>query len=448
MARMFGTDGVRGVVGVDLTARMAFELGRAGASVLTEGTHHPRILVGRDTRISGEMLQCSLIAGICAVGGQALDVGVMTTPGIAYLTRLMGADAGVVISASHNPMEFNGIKFFNREGFKLPDAVEDEIEAVVRGDKPGLPAATGADIGVPCVVEQAEQQYLNHLVSRVDQDLSSLRVVVDCANGASSRLAPQLLRSLGVDVVAMHDRPDGTNINLDCGSTHMGSLQQAVVAQRAHLGLAFDGDADRMLAVDELGHVVDGDQIMLICARALKAAGKLADDTLVVTVMSNLGLTLAAKELGVKLETTAVGDRYVLERMLEKGYVLGGEQSGHIIMLEDNTTGDGMASALRLMGAMVSSGQPLSQLAAIMTVLPQVLVNITVDNAKKNAWEQDEEIQAALREKEAHYAGRGRILVRASGTEPLVRVMIEGEEQATIERDARELADLIAGRIG
>ena len=448
MARMFGTDGVRGVVGVDLTARMAFELGRAGASVLTEGTHHPRILVGRDTRISGEMLQCSLMAGICAVGGQALDVGVMTTPGIAYLTRLMGADAGVVISASHNPMEFNGIKFFNREGFKLPDAVEDEIEAVVRGDQPGLPAATGADIGVPCVVTQAEQQYLNHLVSRVDQDLSSLRVVVDCANGASSHLAPQLLRSLGVDVVAMHDQPDGTNINLDCGSTHMDSLRQAVVAQHAHLGLAFDGDADRMLAVDELGHVVDGDQIMLICARALKAAGKLADDTLVVTVMSNLGLTLAAKELGVKLETTAVGDRYVLERMLEKGYVLGGEQSGHIIMLEDNTTGDGMASALRLMSAMVSSGQPLSQLAGIMTVLPQVLVNITVDNAKKNAWEQDEEIQAALREKEAHYAGRGRILVRASGTEPLVRVMIEGEEQAAIERDARELADLIAGKIG
>ena len=298
------------------------------------------------------------------------------------------------------------------------------------------------------MVAQAEQQYLNHLVSRVDQDLSSLRVVMDCANGASSHLAPQLLRSLGVDVVAMHDQPDGTNINLDCGSTHMDSLRQAVVAQQAHLGLAFDGDADRMLAVDELGHVVDGDQIMLICARALKAAGKLADDTLVVTVMSNLGLTLAAKELGVKLETTAVGDRYVLERMLEKGYVLGGEQSGHIIMLEDNTTGDGMASALRLMSAMVSSGQPLSQLAGIMTVLPQVLVNITVDNAKKNAWEQDEEIQAALREKEAHYAGRGRILVRASGTEPLVRVMIEGEEQAAIERDARELADLIAGKIG
>ena len=449
MGRLFGTDGVRGVANKELTPELAFNLGKAGTYVLKAKNKRPVVVIGKDTRISGDMLESALTAGILAVGGNVIKLGVIPTPAVAYLARYYNADAGIVISASHNTFEYNGIKFFNGDGYKLDDLLEEKIEDIIISSVDVNSHITGELIG-RCLEasENAADLYVKHLLQTVDFRLDGVKVALDCANGAASRLAPRLLRSLGVTVVAMHDKPDGTNINLGCGSTHLGSLQQAVVAQQAHLGLAFDGDADRMLAVDELGHVVDGDQIMLICARALKEAGKLADDTLVVTVMSNLGLTLAAQTLGIKLETTAVGDRYVLERMLEKGYVLGGEQSGHIIMLEDNTTGDGMASALRLMGAMVASGQPLSRLASIMTVLPQVLVNITVDNAKKNAWEQDEEIQSALREKEAHYAGRGRILVRASGTEPLVRVMIEGEEQASIERDARELADLIAGKIG
>lgn len=447
MARLFGTDGVRGVAGTELTCELAYELGRAGAAVLTEGTHRPTILVGRDTRISGTMLESALAAGICSVGAAAVLVGVIPTPGIAWLTRTAGADAGVVISASHNPMEFNGIKFFNREGYKLPDAVEDAIEAHVRAGGAGLPRMQGADVGTVTAMDNAAALYMEHLRSLVREDISRYKVVLDCANGAASAIAPQVFAQLGCDVTAICNQPDGCNINRDCGSTHMEGLAKAVVEHGADIGLAFDGDADRLLAVDEKGNLVDGDKIMLICAQDLRRQGRLKQDTVVTTVMSNLGMTLAAKELGIQLARTAVGDRYVLEYMMEHGCSLGGEQSGHIIFLDDNTTGDGLCTALRLTACMAASGAPLSRLAEIMEVLPQVLVNVRVDNAKKNGWEKDPVIVQAIAEVTARYDGRGTVLVRASGTEPLVRVMMEGTDREAIARDAEMLGNLIKTRL-
>ena len=444
MARMFGTDGVRGVAGQELTIDLAMKLGQAGAYVLTkEKSHKPTIIVGCDTRISGDMLANALMAGICSVGANAVYVGVVPTPAVAYLTRLHQVDAGVVISASHNPMEFNGIKFFNGEGYKLSDDLEDEIQYQIEHDMEDIDFPIGSGVGKIKYRFDMREEYIEYEKRCVPINLSGMKIVIDSAEGANHYTAVETLRELGADLVAIHTNPDGTNINSNCGSTHMEELKARVVAEKAQVGIAFDGDADRMLAVDENGKLVDGDQIMLICAKHLKDKGLLKKDTLVVTVMSNLGLILAAKDLGINLETTKVGDRYVLENMIENGYSLGGEQSGHVIFLDDNTTGDGLLSALQLLRVMVETGKPLSELASIMEVLPQALINARVPNHKKDKYMEYPRIAKAIEELETKFAGEGRVLIRPSGTEPLVRVMIEGKDQKVIEEEARKLADLI-----
>lgn len=444
MARMFGTDGVRGVANEELTPLLAMQLGQAGAYVLTrENKHKPTIMVGCDTRISGDMLANALMAGICSVGANAVYVGVIPTPAIAYLTKKYKVEAGVVISASHNPMEFNGIKFFDGNGYKLPDALEDEIEALIRNDLQGIEFPSGSGVGRIKYRRDAREEYINHAVSAVPVDLSNLKVVVDCAEGASNYTSVEALRQLGAHVVPIHNLPDGTNINANCGSTHMQELQARVVFEKADVGLAFDGDADRLLAVDELGNIVDGDQIMAIVGAHMRNMGKLKQNTLVVTVMSNLGLFLFGDREKIHIEKTKVGDRYVLERMREIGANLGGEQSGHIIFLDENTTGDGLLSALHLLEVMVVTGKPLSELSKVMTVMPQALVNVKVPNHRKEHFMEYPEIAEAIEELEKEFAGEGRVLIRPSGTEPKVRVMIEGKDKAKIDAEAHRIADLI-----
>lgn len=444
MARMFGTDGVRGVANEELTPLLAMQLGQAGAYVLTrENKHKPTIMVGCDTRISGDMLANALMAGICSVGANAVYVGVIPTPAIAYLTKKYKVEAGVVISASHNPMEFNGIKFFDGNGYKLPDALEDEIEALIRNDLQGIEFPSGSGVGRIKYRRDAREEYINHAVSAVPVDLSNLKVVVDCAEGASNYTSVEALRQLGAHVVPIHNLPDGTNINANCGSTHMQELQARVVFEKADVGLAFDGDADRLLAVDELGNVVDGDQIMAIVGAHMRNMGKLKQNTLVVTVMSNLGLFLFGDREKIHIEKTKVGDRYVLERMREIGANLGGEQSGHIIFLDENTTGDGLLSSLHLLEVMVVTGKPLSELSKVMTVMPQALVNVKVPNHRKEHFMEYPEIAEAIEELEKEFAGEGRVLIRPSGTEPKVRVMIEGKDKAKIDAEAHRIADLI-----
>lgn len=444
MARMFGTDGVRGVAGTELTIDLAMKLGQAGAYVLTKTkSHQPTIIVGCDTRISGGMLANALMAGICSVGANAIYVGVVPTPAIAYLTRKHKVDAGVVISASHNPMEFNGIKFFNGEGYKLSDELEDEIESLIRNNMEDIDFPIGPGIGKVEYRFDIRDEYVEFQKKTVPVDLSSLKIVIDCAEGASYYTSVKTLKDLGANLIAIHTKPDGTNINANCGSTHMDELRARVVLEKADVGIAFDGDADRMLAVDENGKVVDGDEIMAICGNYMKQKGTLAKNTVVVTVMSNLGFSLMGKEQGIHIEKTKVGDRYVLENMRENGYNLGGEQSGHVIFLDDNTTGDGLLSALHLLQVMVETGKPLSELARIMQVLPQALVNAKVPNHKKESYMEYTEIAEAIEALESKFAGEGRVLIRPSGTEPLVRVMIEGKDQGAIEEEATKLAELI-----
>lgn len=444
MSRMFGTDGVRGVAGTELTIELAMKLGQAGAYVLTrEQEHQPTIIVGCDTRISGGMLANALMAGICSVGANAIYAGVVPTPAVAYLTRKHKVDAGVVISASHNPMEFNGIKFFNGEGYKLSDQLEDEIEALILKNMKDVPMPTGSGVGKIEYRFDMKEEYIAFMKKRVPLDLSGVKIVVDCAEGASYYTSVKTLRELGANLVAIHTQPDGTNINANCGSTHMSELKARVVYEKADIGIAFDGDADRMLAVDELGNMVDGDQIMAIVGSHMKSQGKLKKDTIVVTVMTNLGFSLMGEREGLHVEKTKVGDRYVLEHMLENGYNLGGEQSGHIIFLDDNTTGDGLLSALHLLKVMVDTKKKLSDLASIMEVLPQALVNAKVPNHKKENYMDYAEVAEAIEKLEAMFHGEGRVLIRPSGTEPMVRVMIEGKDQRAIEEEARKLAELI-----
>ena len=444
MGRMFGTDGVRGVAGTELTIELAMKLGQAGAYVLTkEQAHQPTIIVGCDTRISGGMLANALMAGICSVGANAIFAGVVPTPAIAYLTRKHKVDAGVVISASHNPMEFNGIKFFNGEGYKLSDQLEDEIEELIKTDMKDVPILTGSAVGRIEYRLDIKEEYISFIKKKAAVDLSTLKIVVDCAEGASHYTSVKALKDLGASLVAIHVRPDGTNINANCGSTHMEELKARVVYEKADIGIAFDGDADRMLAVDEMGNMVDGDQIMAIIGNHMKSKGMLKKDTVVVTVMSNLGFTLMGEREGIHLEKTKVGDRYVLEHMREHGYNLGGEQSGHIIFLDDITTGDGLLSALHLLSVMVDTGKRLSELSGIMEVLPQALVNAKVPNHKKEHYMDYAEIADAVKELEGKFNGEGRVLIRPSGTEPMVRVMIEGKDQDVIERAAQKLAKLI-----
>lgn len=444
MARMFGTDGVRGVAGTELTIELAMKLGQAGAYVLTkEKSYQPTIIVGCDTRISGGMLANALMAGICSVGANAVYMGVVPTPAIAYLTRKHKVEAGVVISASHNPMEFNGIKFFNGEGYKLSDELEDEIEALIKNGMKDVAMPLGSGIGNISYRFDAREEYVFFMKKTVPVDLSDLKIVVDCAEGASHYTAVETLKGLGANLVAIHTSPDGSNINANCGSTHMDELRARVVYEKANVGIAFDGDADRMLAVDEKGDVVDGDQVMAIIGNYMKEHGNLKKNTIVGTVMSNLGFTLMGKQRGIRIEQTKVGDRYVLENMRENGYNIGGEQSGHIIFLDENTTGDGLLSALHLLEVMVETKEPLSQLAQIMEVLPQALVNAKVPNHKKEHFMEYPEIAQAIQELEQKFAGEGRVLIRPSGTEPLIRVMIEGKDQTEINQDAENLADLI-----
>ncbi len=444
MARLFGTDGVRGVANEELTPVLAMQLGQAGAYVLTkEKEHKPTIMVGCDTRISGDMLANALMAGACSVGANCIYVGVLPTPAVAYLTKKYKVDAGVVISASHNPVEFNGIKFFNGEGYKLSDALEDEIEALIRSNMQGVNFPTGTGIGKIKYRTDAREEYINHSIRAVNVNLQGMKIVVDCAEGASYYTSVEALKELGAQVVAIHNNPDGTNINANCGSTHMEELQARVVYEKADVGLAFDGDADRMLAVDENGNMVDGDQIMSIVGNHMKKQGKLKNDTIVATVMSNLGFFLMAEKNGIKAEQTKVGDRYVLERMVEIGASLGGEQSGHIIFLDENTTGDGLLSALHLLQVIVETGKKLSELASVMQVLPQALVNAKVPNHKKEQYMDYPEIASAIEEITNKFAGEGRVLIRPSGTEPLVRVMIEGKDKEQIGREAERLANLI-----
>ena len=444
MGRLFGTDGVRGVANEELTPLLAMQLGQAGAYVLTKETNHkPTIMVGCDTRISGDMLANALMAGACSVGANAVFVGVLPTPAVAYLTKKYKVDAGVVISASHNPVEFNGIKFFDGNGYKLPDALEDEIEALIKNNMEGVKFPTGSGVGKVKYRTDAREEYINHSIRSVNVDLSGMKIVVDCAEGASYYTSVEALKELGANVVAIHNNPDGTNINANCGSTHMEELCARVVYEKANLGLAFDGDADRMLAVDENGKLVDGDQVMSIIGTYMKERGTLKQDTIVVTVMSNLGMTLMAKREGIHLEQTKVGDRYVLENMKENGYNLGGEQYGHIIFLDRNTTGDGLLSALLLLQVVVDTGKNLSELASVMEVLPQALVNAKVPNHKKEHYLEYPEIASAIEDLNKKFAGEGRVLIRPSGTEPMVRVMIEGKDQKMIDEEAKKLAELI-----
>lgn len=444
MSRLFGTDGVRGVANKELTPLLAMQLGQAGASVLTkEISHKPTIMVGCDTRISGDMLANALMAGVCSVGANAVYVGVVPTPAVAYLTRKNHMDAGVVISASHNPVEFNGIKFFDANGYKLPDAMEDEIEAIIKNDMKDLAFPTGTEIGSITYRTDAREDYVKHATEAIPVDLHGMKIVADCAEGASYYTSVEALKLLGADVVAIHNNPDGTNINAGCGSTHMEELMERVKAEKADVGLAFDGDADRLLAVDEKGNKVDGDQIMGIVGNYLKEQKKLKKDTIVATVMSNLGFFLMGEKQGIHMEQTKVGDRYVLERMRQIGANLGGEQSGHVIFLDENTTGDGLLSALHLLQVLVDTKKPLSELATIMEVLPQALVNAKVPNDKKNSYMENSQIADAIDALTKKFAGEGRVLIRPSGTEPLVRVMIEGRDQNRIQEEAEKLAALI-----
>ena len=449
MGRIFGTDGVRGIANSELTAQLAFKLGQAGAKVLTKNcSGAPKILVGKDTRASGDMLEASLNAGFCTMGAQVYCVGVLPTPAVAHLIRKYNMDAGVVISASHNPMEYNGIKFFSSEGYKLSDELEAEIEEYVLDGKDLGELPVGKDVGRVHTKRSGMQDYVDYIRSTIDGDFSNLKIALDCANGASFECAKLLFDSLGAKAEYICNTPDGCNINDGCGSTHTQKLSEYVKNGGFDLGLAFDGDADRLLAVDENGTLVDGDKIMAICALELRKQGKLKKDTVVATVMSNLGFFNALKANGIKYEQTTVGDRYVLENMLANGYCIGGEQSGHIIFLDYNTTGDGLMTAVRLTCALRDSGKKMSDLASVVEILPQVLVNARIKNENKNTYMENKEIADAIRKIEEKFAGNGRVLIRPSGTEPLVRVMLEGKDKSEIKEEATALAKMIEERLG
>ncbi|WP_432403656.1 phosphoglucosamine mutase [Wukongibacter sp. M2B1] len=447
MGKLFGTDGVRGVANTELSCELAYKLGRIGAYILTEGKKRAKILVGKDTRISGDMLEAALIAGILSAGSDAICIGVVPTPAVAYLTRKYGADAGVVISASHNPVEYNGIKFFNKDGFKLPDEIEDKIEEYILNSKDIDFRPSGNEVGKKIKITNAVDEYTDFVKSTVDVDLTGMKIAIDCANGASYMAAPKALADLGAEIKIVNHKPDGYNINYNCGSTHPEIIQKYVLETGADIGLSFDGDADRLIAIDEKGNIIDGDKIMAICGAYLKEEGKLKNNALVATVMSNIGLEKALKEHNCDIIKTKVGDRYVLEEMKKSGYVLGGEQSGHIIFLDHNTTGDGLLSGLQLISVVKKKNRPLSELASIMKTYPQILKNAKVSNGNKYSYLDDEAIASRIEEIEEIFHGEGRVLIRPSGTEPLVRVMIEGSDEGVLDKYATELVELIEERL-
>ncbi len=447
MARLFGTDGVRGVVNEFLTPELAYHLGRAAATHFSKIKERPTFLIGRDTRISGSMLESSLASGICSVGGDVVFAGVVPTPAVAYLVRQQGYDAGVVISASHNPFPDNGIKFFDGNGFKLPDAVEDEIEQYVHASANNeLPRPTGAGVGIIEYNSNLAHFYAHFVRHTIDISLEGLTIVYDGANGAASSVGPEILAGLGAKVININVAPNGVNINAHCGSTHLEGLRVAVLQHNADFGIANDGDADRCLLIDNEGNTLDGDQIMLLCALKLKKEGKLKDDMIVGTVMSNIGFHKAAQELGMKTYSANVGDRYVLEHMKGHDYSIGGEQSGHVIFLDYNTTGDGMLTAVQIAALVKEKQQPLSELAKVMVKYPQVLVNVRV--VTKTGWEDSDIIQAAIVTAEGELGDSGRVLVRASGTEPLIRVMAEGPDEDELQAVCQEIADIIGREQG
>lgn len=440
MGRLFGTNGVRGVANIDLTPEMVFHLGRAAGYVLVKGKKRGKIIVGKDTRLSGDMLEAAIISGICSVGSDALKVGVLPTPAISFLTKEIKADAGIMISASHNPMEDNGIKFFDQEGFKLKKRVEERIEEFVFEKKSNLPSAEGVKIGKVFTLQEAKEKYLNYLKDKALTNYKGIKVVIDCANGAASETAPQIFKKLGAKTIVLNSRADGTNINLRCGSLFPEVVAEKVLSQQADIGLSFDGDADRVILIDEKGKVLDGDHILTILGTTLKERGELKNNLIVATLMSNLGLEKALLRKGIQLIRTPVGDKNVVAEMKKREAILGGEQAGHIIFLNYNPCGDGILTSLKIINLMVEQNLPLSKLAGKLKRLPQVLINLKVRN--KGDFEKVKGIKKIIKEAERE-VGEGRVLVRPSGTEPIVRIMVEGKGKEKIKKIAQELAEKI-----
>ena len=445
MGKYFGTDGIRGVANKELTPELAYKLARASAYKLNSD-NNKLIIIGKDTRRSGDMLESALVSGYTSMGYDVYLLGVIPTPAVAYLTKYYGAEAGIVISASHNPAEFNGIKYFGSDGFKLPDEVEEEIEEIIDNYKNIDMRPIGKEIGVVEYKTDAKDIYVEYLSSRVQLDLTDINVAIDCGNGATSEIAPELFKLLGANVKSINTSPNGLNINENCGLTNPEKIQELVKATNAHIGFSYDGDGDRLITVDENGDVLDGDHFLAACAYYMKEKNILKNSGIVGTVMTNIGLDEYLQTIDVIIEKAAVGDRYVLEIMQEKGYNLGGEQSGHIIFLDDNTTGDGILSSLKILEVMVESKKKVSELNGLMTTYPQILLNAKVKNENKNAYKNDEFILEEIRKVEEKFHGEGRVLIRPSGTEPLVRVMIEGKDQDILEDEAKKLVTILEER--
>ena len=449
MGRLFGTDGIRGIANGTLTCELAMNIGRAAACVLTANTEHrPKFIIGSDTRISSDMLISAICAGVTSVGADATVLGVVPTPAVAYLVNKYNADAGIMISASHNPAEFNGIKIFSSDGFKLPDALEEQIETLIIYNSLGTSVVTGGKIGTVTYSDTAVEDYISHLRSTVSTRFDGLKIAVDCANGSASNTAKKLFESLCPDIKILNDSPDGININKDCGSTHLEELREYVLKNKCDIGIAFDGDADRCLCIDELGNTVDGDFIMAVCALDMKERGMLNKNTVVGTIMTNFGFTKFCDEYSIKFIPTKVGDRFVLEEMLLEDYRFGGEQSGHIIFSDYATTGDGQLTALQLLDVIVRKGKKLSELASVMTRYPQCIVNLTVSAEGKLKFYTDPQIKEAIEKAKQELSDSGRIVVRPSGTEPLIRVMAEGKDMKQIESTANSVANVIKERLG
>lgn len=448
MGRLFGTDGARGVANSELTCELAMKIGRAAAMVLTEScAHKPKVLIGMDTRASSHMLAAAIGAGLCSVGADVLIIDVVPTPAVAFLVKEYDYDAGVMISASHNPCEYNGIKIFQGNGYKLPDELENEIEEIILDETKLPPVVLGGDVGKISFSSKAVDDYIFHLAMTADGDFKGMKIALDCANGSASVTARALFTRLGAKCCIINETPNGTNINENCGSTHLEQLQKFVVENKCDIGFAFDGDADRLLVVDENGEVVDGDKIIAVCSKFMKENNKLKNNTAVVTVMSNMGFFKFCEKNGINCVKTKVGDRYVLEEMVKNGYAIGGEQSGHIIFLDYATTGDGQMSAIQVLNVLKHTGKKISELASEMQVYPQVLINVRVSNFGKARLDKDEEVQLAIREASEELGDTGRVLVRVSGTEPLVRVMLEGEDYNQIKSLAESIAKVIEERL-
>ena len=453
MRKYFGTDGIRRIANIELSPELVYKVAKAGAYVLSKHTDHaPTILIGRDTRISGTLIESAMVAGFLSYGANVKLLGVIPTPAVAYLTRKLNADASVVISASHNTYEFNGIKYFSNKGMKIPDTLEEEIEEVMESGKLEELTAVNDKIGVSEYCLDLIDEYVYFFRKNFDDDMEKLVsddfiVGLDTANGATYKVAEKVFKSLGIKYKIINNNPDGININQNCGSTHLEGLKKFVVENNLSMGVAYDGDGDRCLAVDENGNEIDGDKIMAIISSSLRKKGKLAKDTIVATVMSNLGLNKYARDNGLELLQTKVGDRYVLEEMLKDGFNLGGEQSGHVILLDYNPTGDGILTSLMLIKSILEENKKASQMAQMVKLYPQVLVNATVNSEKKYGFKDDKEIKNAIEKLEKEFAGNGRVLIRPSGTEPLVRVMIEGEDQKYIQKKAEEIAKLIESKL-